>query len=108
MSNLTQFWQNARPGVPCQTIGKKVLVVFTPGNASASASLYQGTYSLSTTWFNQCVYDWTIFVGVVAGVGGAIILGTIVFFVVFVVKSVYDSVNKPVVGVVYQEMDRDD
>jgi len=103
MSNKTQFWQNGMPTVLCQSIRTYPNQSVVAGGGALTAS-----WSLQATFFNQCTYDWVLFVGIVAGVGGAIILGTIAYAIYVIAKAVHDSMTATPTGATYTEMDRGD
>lgn len=101
--NRTQFWQNGYFAVPCQTITPTFLI-----EQNEVVPLLNSSYSIQISILDQCQHDWVIFVGVVAGVGGAIILATIVYAIVLIAKSIHESINAPVTKIQYQAMDRGD
>lgn len=104
LSNRTQFWQAGFPGIKCQTLGQFPNIT----RAAAVGGATESRWSLRTTTFDQCVYDWTIFVGVVAGVGGAIILASIIYGIIFVILKVRKSMNTVATGPQYTQMERGD
>jgi len=101
MSNRTQFWQNNTPSVQCQTITTYPQIGFATSSNDTAA-----TWSLETQFFDQCTHDFTLFVGIVAGVGGSIILATVVYAIVIVAMAIHDSIYAPPTGVTYVEMQR--
>ncbi len=104
LSNRTQLWQAGFPGIKCQTVGQFPLV----SSAPVAGGGTQSRWSLLITTFDQCVYDWTIFVGVVAGVGGAIILAAIIYGIVYIVRAIHKSMNAPAAAITYTQMERGD
>ena len=98
IANQTQIWQSGEPGIQCQTLDLSFQIVST-NNASDSVSGFtppvgSQLYSVLTNVFNQCTYDTRFFVGIVGGVGGAIILATIIAAIVSVCSSIKKSKNK--------------
>jgi hypothetical protein len=112
LSNRTQLWQARQPNVKCQTI--------TRSNFTSNTTLVNGTaaavsgvhyFNIQLKVFDQCNYDATMFIIVVATVGGAIIVATIVATFVFVILAIRKSSEKYNEGggvAKYQEMDRGD
>ena len=96
-SSLVQVWQLDEPGIFCQSL------TFTPVVQNVSGAVI---YDYYMNVFDQCTYDWTLFVGVVAGVGGAIIAATIIAAVVSVILSIKKSRDEFGTKSKYVEMDR--
>jgi hypothetical protein len=95
MSNKTQFWRNRLPGIACQTTTTYPIIKAPINSTTAS-------WSVQAAFFNQCQNDWVIFVGVVAGVGGAIILATIVYAIVIIATNIHKSMNTIPTGPQYR------
>jgi len=92
MSNLTEYWQFQEPGIKCQTLGLTFEVVNVTDSATGflpPADLVQ--YQILTTVFDQCQNDLKYFVGVVGGVGGAIIAATVIAAFVALVLGIKES-----------------
>ena len=92
MSNLTEYWQFRQPGIKCQTLG----LTFENVNVTDSASGFLPPAGLvqcqiRTTVFDQCQNDLKYFVGVVGGVGGAIIAATVIAAFVALVLGIKES-----------------
>ena len=109
LSNRTQLWQSGSPGVQCQTI--------TLSNSSSNTTLVNGVptgsrlrfFDMTMTVFDQCNYDATMFIIVVASVGGAIIVATFIAAFVYAILAIKHSkevYNKSGGEVQYKEMDR--
>ncbi len=110
LSNRTQLWQSGKPGVKCQTI---TLSNFTSNTTDigGEATTVPGIrfFDMRMKVFDQCNYDATIFIIVVASVGGAIIVATFVaafVFVILAIKKSKERYNKAGGQVQYKEMDR--
>jgi len=109
-SNATQLWQSGQPNVKCQTI--------TRSNFTTNTTLVDGVitsvprfkfFNIQLTVFDQCNYDATIFIIVVATVGGAIIVATIIatfVFIILAIKKSRENYNAGGGTTKYQEMDR--
>ncbi len=113
LQNRTQLWQGGQPKVKCQTIK------FTPflsnvttaaaGNTTVLPLVGKQAYNLQMSVFDQCNYDATIFIIVVATVGGAIIVAAIIAAIVFVILAIKRSkanFNAGGGAAKYTEMDR--
>jgi len=97
LSQALQVWQLSEPGIFCQSL------TFTPLLQNVSGVM---TYSYWMNVFDQCTYDWTLFVGVVAGVGGAIIAATVIAAIISVILTIKKSREQFGTKKQYVEMDR--
>lgn len=92
--NQVQFWQFEKPGIKCQTLGLSFVIFNSTTNdtvySNSTFSPPVGTlqYQIPTTVFDQCVNDFSYFVGFVAGIGGALIVALLTVMIISLVKSI--------------------
>ena len=102
--NATQFWTGFRPGLPCQTVTLSFNVLAdSPGGVLGTNF---STYSVQAGIFDQCAYDLRLFVGIVGGVGGAIILASVIATIVWVILLIKESKKQHLVEDKYKAMVR--
>jgi len=89
VANRTVIWQADFPFVQCQTI--KFFPQITTGT---NLTMFDTYYSIEMSVFDQCNHDYRIFVGVMAGVGGAIILVSIILGIWLVIAGIRNSMNQ--------------
>lgn len=100
-----QFWQDGQPDLQCQTI----VLSYVADQANLTTVEYNppaGSISLQINMevFDQCSHDVRWFVGVVAGVGGAIMAATFIYAIVALVKAYKESKEKHLQGPKYVDM----
>lgn len=63
-----QVWQNFKPGIFCQSLTFARLAVLLFVSVFFCSSRYGsgGTFNVQMHVFDQCTFDWTLFIGIVA------------------------------------------
>jgi len=77
------------PGFRCQTLLQTWEITTNMTNLTGVVGSL--SYQINLNVFDQCVWDVTLFVGIVAGVGGAIIAATVIYALVSVILLVKES-----------------
>lgn len=108
LANRTEFWQNNFPFIQCQTIENSPIIAQNASVANGGNSTldFANVLEIELCVFDQCSHDYDIFVIVMGTVGGAILLGSAIWFVLMIINAIKESKEQHSQQPTYIEMER--